>query len=337
MDNSAFGTRLQSFNLTEEQIETSISIAERFEAYVNEPDRTPSADTAWAFSERLIAEGNNTWDHYVALIRYCRFIRNDEMFVALLELVDGGEVGENLYRMVGTEFGAEMRDELFAGIGVAPYGTPSPAKPAYLQPVIERLVARVGSDACGDFLSVSLRDLPDDYFVAERDRYRQAGDIDTYLHQRKEAFVARLEECQREGRLFFSQEITPQVVDFVRNDPEMGGGRREGNVIYETKIPYLTRRYLAESDPRLRGYYACHCPWARDAIKSGDVKPVKEFCHCSGGFHKKPWEVIFGKRLQVEVLESILRGNDRCRFAIYLPPEAVEHSGGENRERRLIP
>jgi len=61
------------------------------------------------------------------------------------------------------------------------------------------------------------------------------------------------------------------VLDFVRSDPEMGGGRREGNVIYETKIPYMTKLYLAETDPKLKRYYACHCPWAREAIKNENV------------------------------------------------------------------
>lgn len=322
MDKQGFRNMLQSLELNEEQIEAAITIAERFEAYVNEPGRIPSADTAWAFSQLLIKEGNNTEDNYIALIRYCRFIKNNDMFVALLELIDGGEVSDNLYRRVGERFGIEIREEVFTGIGVAPYGTPSPDKPAYMHPVIERLEARVGDDACNEFLSASLRDLPDKYFLSEREKFRQASDINAYLRQRKEAFVAQLEECQREGRLFYAQEVTGEVLDFVRSDPEMGGGRRERNIIYETKIPYMTKQYLAETDPTLRRYYACHCPWARDAIKNGNVKLAEIFCQCSGGFHKKPWEVIFERPLKVDVLESILKGDRRCRFAIYLPEEA---------------
>ena len=319
MDKQGFRDMLQSLELDAEQIEACVAIAARFEAYVDEPARKPSADTAWAFSKTLIDKGDNTVDNYIALIRYCRFIKNDEMFVALLELVDGGEVGDNLYRGVGESFGTEVRDEVFSGIGVAPYGTPSPDKPAYIHPVIERLEARVGHDACSEFLSASLRDLPDEHFLSEREEFRQAGDIDAYLRQTKEAFVARLEACQREGRLFFAQEITAEVLDFVRSDPEMGGGQREGNTIYETKIPYMAKQYLAETDPTLRRYYACHCPWARDAIKNGDVKLAEVFCQCSGGFHKKSWEVISERPLKVEVLESVLKGDSRCRFAIHLP------------------
>ena len=268
----------------------------------------------------------------MALIRYCRFIKNNTLFVALLELVDGGEVGDNLYRRVGESFGAGIRDEIFAGIGVAPYGTPSPDKPAYLHPVIERLEARLGKDACNEFLSASLRHLPDEYFLPEREKFRQASDIDAYLRHRKAAFVARLEECQREGNLFYAQEVTGEVLDFVRSDPEMGGGRREGNIIYETKIPYMTKQYLLETDPTLKRYFACHCPWARDAIKNGNVKLAGIWCQCSGGFHKKPFEVVFEQLLKVEVLESVLTGDTRCRFAISLPEQA---SGGKEKGETL--
>ena len=321
MAKQTFRKMLQSLGLNREQLEASLAVARRFKAYLKEPGRMPSAETAWAFSRLLIEEGDNTRANYMALIRYCRFIKNDEMFVALLELVDGGEVGDNLHRMVGERFGAEIRDEVFAGVGVAPYGTPSPEKPAYVQPVIQRLQRRVGADVCSEFLSACLRDLPDEYFLPEREKFQQAADIDSYLRHRKEEFVAELEACLGEHRLFYAQEITQDVLDFVRGDPEIGAGRREGKVVYETKIPYMTRKYLAEADPTLKRYYACHCPWARDAIKKGDMQLAETFCQCSGGFHKRPLEVALERPLKVKVLESALKGDMRCRFAIYLPEE----------------
>jgi hypothetical protein len=176
-------------------------------------------------------------------------VREDEMFIAFLELVDGGEVGANLFRMVGERFGFRFRDEAFAGFGIPPYGTPSPDKPALLQPIIERIRVRLGERECGEFLSACLRDLPDEDFLTERDMLEQAGSIDAYLVRRKQRFVQQLEECLREGKLFFAQEVTPEVLDYVRTEPEMGGGRREGSIVYETKIPYMTRQYLAKPIP----------------------------------------------------------------------------------------
>jgi predicted hydrocarbon binding protein len=53
------------------------------------------------------------------------------------------------------------------------------------------------------------------------------------------------------------------------------------------------------------------------------VRPAGTFCNCSAGFHKKPFEVAFGQPVKVEVLESVLLGGERCRFAIHLPEEAI--------------
>jgi hypothetical protein len=319
MDEQGFRTTLVSRNMPDDRLVPALALAARFDDFLS--GKPATAETAWAFSKILIEEGCNTEDNYITLIRYCRFIQNHDMYVALMELVDGGEVGGNLYRKVGKRFGKQLRQEIFAGIGVAPYGTPTPEKPAYLQPVIERLEGKIGKDACADFLSGGLRTLPTRYFLGERRKYKQAADIDEYLRQRKVNFIAQLEACLREGRPFFAQEITEEVIAFVRSNPEMGGGKREGDIIYETKIPYMTQKYLDETDPTLRRYYYCHCPWAREAIKHGEVRLAETFCNCSGGFHKKTFEVIFKQPLKVEVLESALKGDDRCRFAIHLPPE----------------
>jgi hypothetical protein len=320
-----FRNYLRTLQLGDEAIQASIEIAKRFEAYLDEKDHLPNAETAWAFSHLLIEEGINTEDNYEALIRYCRYIRNNDMFIAFFELVDGGEVGENLHRMVGERFGDAFRDEVFSGIGVTPYGTPSPEKPAYLQPVIERICERIGVQECSDLLSSSLRDLPDKFYLPEREKFAKAGNIDAYLVENKASFMGVLEKCRQEGRLFYTQEITPEVLEYIGKDPEMGGGRRVGSIIYETKIPYMTKQYMAETDPVMKRYYVCHCPWARHAIKNGDVRLSATFCYCSGGYHKKNWEIIFNQKLRVDILESALQGDLRCRFAIHLPEGAVPH------------
>ena len=327
MDREGFRQMLQTRRLSDEKIEASIGLAERFELFLHDSGRLSSGESALAFSGLLIQEGQNTEDNYYALARYGRFTKNNDMYVAVLELLDGAEAQANLHRRVGEVFGQEVRDEVFAGIGVSPLGLPSSEKPRYMHPIVQRLEDRVGEEECRRLLSGGLRDLPDVYFRGERRKYRQAKDIDEYLRKRHQAFVRRLKKCQREGQLFFAQEITDAVVALVQNDPEIESGRREGNVVYVSKIPYMAKQYLAESDPTLKRYYACHCPWAREAIRSRDVRLAGTFCYCSGGYHKKPWEVIFKRPLEVELLQSAVRGDLRCRFAIYLPQEAIPAGG----------
>lgn len=319
MDKQSLLTKLRAYGLDPKQIDDAMVLIEHFNEFMVMPGHNPCFETAWAFSDLMITRQINTFENYLTLYRYCAFIRERELQVAFLELIDGGEVAENLYNKMGQQWGEDLKNVVFSGSGIIAYGTPTPEKPAYLHPIIKRLKEQVGSDAVCQFLSVCMRDLPDEMAAGMIEQFNEAGDIDAFLVQRKARFIETLEQCMKADRLFFAQPITPEVIDFVRSDPEMGAGRREGNVLYETKIPFLTSQYLSESDPKMRRYYYCHCPWTREAIKAGNVEIAPEFCNCSGGFHKKDWEAIYGQPLKVEVLESVAQGDDRCRFAIHLP------------------
>ena len=319
MDTEGFRELLKTRQLSDAKLEASVLIAERFEEYLASTDEAPGETTAWQFSQVLIDEGQNTYDNLLALARYGLFINNNDVYVAILELIDGAEAQPNLFKRVGELFGLAVRDEVFAGIGISALGVPPPQKPFDMFPVIDRLVAKVGYETVEQLLSACLRDLPDEYFSDDREKYRRATDIDTYLRERHQSFVEDLRKCQQEGKLFFSQEITDEVLKYVEEHPEFECGVRKGNTLYITKIPYNTKRYLAEADPTLKRFYACHCPWARQAIKNGNLQLNPVFCNCSGGFSKKTWETIYGQALKVDLLESALKGDFRCRFAIHLP------------------
>jgi hypothetical protein len=93
-----------------------------------------------------------------------------------------------------------------------------------------------------------------------------------------------------------------------------------GDTIIATKIPksgYLVE-YMRETDPKTKRQYYCHCPRIRDALKSGAaISPT--YCYCGAGFYRGIWEEILGRPVQVELLESVLQGDDVCKIAIKLP------------------
>ena len=326
MDREGFRELLKSRKASDEKIEASIVIAERFEAYLATLEGKPDEAATWSFCKLLIQEKQNTYDNLLALARYGRFIKDNNIYVAVLELLDGEEVQRNLYQKVGTLFGETIRNEVFAGIGVSPLGLPSPEKPYDLFPVLDRLIGKLGYEQVELLLSACLRDLPEEYFLDDREKYIKSSSIDEYLVSRHQEFVKELQKCMEQDQLFFSQEITEEVVQYVREHPETECGVREGNTLYITKIPYNAKEYLVETDPVLKRFYVCHCPWVRHSIKAGNLHMDPVFCNCSGGFSKKPWEVIFGQTLQMEVLESALKGDFRCRFAVHLPENLVIHS-----------
>lgn len=70
-----------------------------------------------------------------------------------------------------------------------------------------------------------------------------------------------LTRLRDEDKLWYTVEINDEVLDFIKSDPEMEGGKRKGDKIYITKVPYNAVRYLHETDPKMKRYYACHCPW----------------------------------------------------------------------------
>jgi predicted hydrocarbon binding protein len=56
----------------------------------------------------------------------------------------------------------------------------------------------------------------------------------------------------------------------------------------------------------------CFC-----ALADKSLTPV-EFCACSLGWQKGVFEAVSGKKAEVEILESVLRGGERCSFKIKL-------------------
>ena len=324
MDRQGFRDFLESRGLGEEGIEASLALAERIEAFMAASGRPGSMAQArpedgLAFAAALIRDRANTFQALIAAARYAWFCGNRGVYVAMVETFDGGEVLDNLYEKLGRELGEEARDEVFQGVERPPLGTPNAGKPRLTQRVLERLERTVGHERCQALLADSLRTLPDEDYLEEKKHYEEAGSLGVYLEEKGRRFLALLEKLKAEKKLFFTQEITDAVIDYVKAHPEVKQGVRKGNVLYEAKIPYMAKEHLAETDPRMKAYYYCHCPWVRESLRTGEAKVPAVFCACSAGFHKRPYEVIFGRRLRAEVVETVLQGDARCLFAIHLP------------------
>ena len=328
MDTQGFQSFLQSRNLTDPQMEQYISIVIQFEEYLNTQIpplslETANAGTTQSFVDTLILEGSNSYEHLLALARYGRFCKNNILFVAILELLDGAEAYEGLYQKVGEVLGMDKQQEIFKDCLVPPLGLSNQKKSRLIQVVMQRLEGMLNAESRLRIFSSSFRDLKDEYYQNDKKEYWEIGNIDQYLEIKRQKFIAELAQIMVGGGLFFSQEITPEVIEFVRHNPEIEGGVRQGNLLYVTKIPYMAKQYLLENDPDKKKYYLCHCPWARESLKNGEIAVSSNFCQCSAGFVKKSWEVIFGQSLQCDMLESVLQGDLRCRFAIHLPAGLV--------------
>jgi len=121
----------------------------------------------------------------------------------------------------------------------------------------------------------------------------------------------------------FLREVLELEEELVETIVEKGwglAGRRKGKTITATKIPksgYL-REYFNETDPEKKRKLYCHCPRVRDEVGSEPILPI-EYCYCGAGFYKGIWEEILGEQVEVEMLESVMKGDEVCTIAVHLP------------------
>jgi hypothetical protein len=317
-----FRAFLEGRKETPEKIELALSAVKDFEAYLTEKNATlEKADLSLLqeYISLLIQDGRNSEDRLVAIARYCRFVKRNDLFIHIAGLVNAREVLPGIGRRLGELAGDEVRLRVFEGVELPPLGAPQEEYPRLTRTVVQRMEEELSPKKCREVLTWNYHEIPADAFLGHRERFERAVDIDEYLRDEHRRFVAEIARFMREGRAWYEQEITPEVVEFVEADQEISIGKRSGDWIHVTKIPFAPKQYLEERDPRLKRYYACHCPLARTAIRDGQPEIPSTFCYCSAGFTKLAYDVIFGEPVEIELLESVLKGDSRCRFAIKIP------------------
>jgi hypothetical protein len=310
----------------EDEIIENIKMVERFEGFLKQFGKTletASDDEFKRFAEILIEEGSNTYLNFAALSRYAFFIKNMDLFLPVLAIFDGGEVMNVLHERLGEHAGEEKRDKVLPKGDLPPLGMPDSEKMKVTKKVLERMEKVLDPSECKKILADVAHGLPRDFRKGEREKYLKAGGIDAYLKQKRQDAIAELEKHRDEGSLFYNQYITDKVVEFVKSRPDVLSGERRGNTIYHTKIPYMVQEFLEAVDENMKRYYACHCAWARESILDDDFNVSADFCHCSGGFTKMPWEAALDRPLEYEMVKSVLKGDNECSFIIHLP-EGVE-------------
>lgn len=329
MNAKIFREYLAKKSFAEEDIEKQVGFIKKLEANLqkNVPawtlnDLNPSS--IQVVVDDLIDSAENTPENFFTLLRYAKAIGNQTMFATLFEMLDGAEAMENLHKKIAEIAGDEFRDNIFEGLPLPPLGTSKREKARYTYRIMHRMEEVFEQPICREILSDCLRDLPDAYYAEDKTDFYEVceADIDRFLVLKGKKFIDTLRDHQQRGELFFGQKITDDVINFVINHPEMGGGVRVDDVIYETKIPYNTKAYLEETDPEMKQYHYCHYPWVKESLRGHSLKVSQIFCQCSAGFHKKPYEVIFDEPLQADVIESVLNGGEVCRFAIHLPKKS---------------
>ena len=308
----------------DETISEAVSIIEEFSKFISRSIDEATYDDFQDFSAYLIKNNKNYWDNYIHILRYGYYKDNKLLIVAAMEVIDGREVMTNFSQRLTDEFGTEIHDAIFEDIKV-PLGVHPKKKPKITKEVLNRFLETIDRRKCTEFLANGLRDKYTDSYKSAREKYLEAKDIDEFLEIKRQDFLNTLQKHHDTRTLFFTQEIDATVLEYVKNQEGLTeAGIRDGNKVIITKIPYMTKQYLNETDEQKRRYYYCHCPWVREGflVEDSPVDPI--FCNCSGGYYKNFWEAVLDQPVKVELLESVLKGDSVCKFALHLPQEVID-------------
>lgn len=322
MTEDEFRKHLKGRDLNAETIDFSVVVVGELEEYFEKKRTTfdvASLDMLKDYVSSLMEAGSNSLERLVAIARYCSFARKNDYVVYLVSLFGARNVLPDIGERLAAIASNETRNRVFEDFELPPLGSSQEAYPKLTKMIMDRMEAELPAETCRKVLTWNYHNVPIESFKEKKERFDKASSIDDYLRDEHRRFVEELERHMKEGRIWYEQEITPEVLEFVKGNQEICTGVRHGDRIYTTKIPFAPKQYLTEKNPIMKRYYACHCQLARTAIRDGKPKISRNFCYCSAGYEKIRFDAIFGESVEVEVLESALDGDERCRFANKIP------------------
>ena len=322
MKEEKFRESLRKRGKEEEEIEEAVKAVLEFEREMEAKGGAFESATVEDLREHislLMSKGENSLERLRALAYYCYITRRNDLYIYFTSILGGRTVLPSISERLASLVDDETSRRVFDGIETPPLGTPPEEIPLVTKRLMDRLKVELPPEVYRRVLAGNHHRIPLEAFDGLKKLFEEARSIDEFLEKKHERAVAELEEYLAEEKIWFEQKITPRVVEFVRGNQEVLGGVRQGDKIYFTKIPYDPDAYLRESDPLMKRYYACHCPLARASIITGEPEISPNWCYCSAGYGKLPYEVVFGEEVEVEVLENALAGDSRCRFAVKIP------------------
>lgn len=320
MDKEALMCIYEQRNIDKNEMNHAIETVLEFEKYLSEKCielNHVSVIELQIYIDYLIKNDKNSIENLLALARYYYAIGNKEIYIYFTRILGGLGVVENIKERTKKYVDKNTIKKIFDELEKLPLGTNPKEVPAYTKEFIRRIKKYVSDEMVKKILAGNNHQIPVEAMYSEKEFYEKSYSLEDYLKDRHARKVQELQEYCDEGKVWFEQVITQDVVDHVKENQEILSAILKDNKLYVTKIPYETEAFLRADTGVERRYHACHCPFVREAIKLG-LEVDSDWCYCSAGFAKFPFEVILGRELSVKVIETPLSGSDICRFEIDL-------------------
>lgn len=209
--------------------------------------------------------------------------------------------------------GANIRQQIMDGSQILSDDTPRADIIAWTQSAMQRIESIMDEDQQKQIMTDCACQYPKENLQEMRQTYADTGDIRLVHQMLLDQFKSFLQHS-----LKLSDEM---IADILSRGWGAAGILQEDRII-ATKIPKSgnLRQYMEETDPIKNRALYCHCPRIRDILKS-DEKLSATYCYCGAGFYKGMWEEILQQPLEVELLQSVLKGDHVCQVAIHLPAD----------------
>lgn len=226
-------------------------------------------------------------------------------------------------REICAELGGDFWDRLIEDISLPDIDTEAACQCRRMRAFMERFESMAGPETAKDILCRVRHGLHPSQSAWAREEFLRAGDLDVFLRSHMEKELARFEELNRSGGDFYGQYITDEVLAFIRGNPSMLAPVRVGSVLHVMAFPADMGGYLGALDPAEKRYHACHCPFAKESIRSGaPVSPA--LCGCSLGHVMNFAEAFLDRPLQGRVVSSVLAGDLSCQYEIDIPRDIMD-------------
>jgi hypothetical protein len=270
------------------------------------------------FVAQMVLNHWNDVDHFISMMRYFRVTKQHQIFVRLTQYTGALDVLGSIYQKMNKVIGKERAEDIQKHFPVPVLGTDIVEINRFTEQLMEAMKLKTTEPELKRILTDNHHLIPKDSFKEERIMYEASPSFEAYLkdlHQRK---VEELTRFFEQDRVWFEQIITQDVIDFVKNNPEIMSGVLKDDALYITKIPYDTNMYIQADNDQMRSYHACHCPFAKASILEKGINIDADWCYCSAGFTKLPFEVALNQELPIECISTALKGDPLCRFKIEL-------------------
>jgi|LGOV01.1.fsa_nt_gb hypothetical protein len=318
MNRDIFIEKYQSFKLEESKILEYLNTVLAFEKFIEKDIDTTNINDIKKYAEYLISIRQNTYNNLVHIARYYNFVKKSDLYIHMTKYFNSIGVLENILDRITLYESKDKQEEIIKNMELPPFGLDSMLLPTYTKEFMDKLNKYLPRNSCNKILAGNNHRIPKESFSKEKEFYQKSESLEVYLKDRHTRKVAELQKHCDNNSVWFEQIITKEAIEYVKSNQEILSGVVKDDKLYVTKIPYEIEKFLNEENDVLKRYYACHCSFVRENIKDEKEVISKEWCYCSGGFAKYPYEIIFEQDLDVKLLKTPLDGDYVCRFEIDL-------------------